>query len=1287
MADRKKSSFSELALALANDYESIYVIDSSNDSYVEYTAEGAEKELVIRSRGDNFYADTIINCRKLVWPEDQDNFIKTLRKNNIEEALKKGKSLGLNYRLFIDGKPQHYFLKAIRKNGEDIIVGVQNVDEQRRRDLKDKEKYRTYSEIAKSLAGMYEAIYYVDINTGAYTEYYSSQSYSELGIDVSGENFFEKVKKDIQVHIYEEDRANLIQALDREYILYQLEEYDKFSFIYRQVFDGKMQYLMLLVFKQENDDDHVVIAIRNVHNQKQQEDYSKIYSHIAGALASRYEVIYYIDIESNNYTQYSASERYADLGTSKTGADFFKDAYEDIDKLVFENDREKVHRVMNKENLLNILDEEGSMTMSYRQQLGEDIIYVSIMVVRPKNDEDHLIVGVTNIDAQVKREEIIKAESQSFDEVAMALAKRYEVIYQVNIENDDYVEYSSSEKYAILDIGTSGNDFFAETQINLKKDIYPEDYPMMAVAMRKDNLLKALKSSGKYIINYRLILDGRPQYVTLFAVSPKEDSKHIIIAVANIDDARKMELEYAEALGTAMDMANHDPLTGLKNKRYYAQLEMKMDNEIKEKTRENFAIIICDLNGLKLMNDSKGHNAGDEFIQEAGYMIADTFQNSTIFRIGGDEFVVLLEGEDYINRYELTKQFAELQADNLENGRVTVAFGMSDFRPKMDNRVQDVFERADSAMYADKEKYKSTNRDDESFADNQAIEMYKKEVAEDIKFHELFEKLVSTMTDKSDRDTEHIKQIEQTLIEISSMFRLSKAVTRLYRNVQEESVGNGEVLCCYDTGLEGDELLHFRVVTKIGSIATMTAYISPYEKPLTEIEKSRVALVMKATLSYVSRNRLADMVEKLTFYDSDGYRNTNSYQKYVMDNGVDIKNKAAFKYNLKHFTLVNLEVGKTVGDLVMRRHFEQLEDIIGDKGILCRLGGDNFIGLCAKEQLGAVLTYLMEAPIIYDSSEGKSINISTSVGVYRIPKDIKHIYHGEIMEKVIVAFHAAQNGGKDSIVFYNGDLIKRRAGAMKVQTLFLEALRKEEFHVFYQPKVDVRTGELIGAEALCRWFHKDKMICPGDFIPVLEETNDICKLDFYMIDHVCQDIKRWLDQGRKAIRVSVNLSRKHLINVNLLDNILKIIDRHNIPHSCIEVELTETTTDVDFNDLKRVVLGLQSVGIYTSVDDFGVGYSSLNLIKELPWNVIKVDRSFLPVGDREMDVVSKIMFRHVIEMTSEMGMESIVEGVETEQQLNVLRENNCNYAQGFMFDKPLPKEEFEERLTKGFYEM
>lgn len=983
MVDRKQDkkhniSFSELALALSNDYESIYVIESSDDSYVEYSAEGAEKELVVKSRGDNFYADTIVNCRKLVWPEDQDNFIKVLRKSRVEEALETGKSFGLNYRLFIDGKPLHYFLKAIKKNGEDIVIGIQNVDEQRRRELQDKEKYRTYSEIARSLAGMYEAIYYVDINTGAFTEYYSSQSYSELGIDTDGEDFFDKVKKDIQIRIYEEDRARLLQALDRDYILCKLEENDKFSFIYRQVFDGKMEYMMIFVFKQENDDDHVVIGVRNIHDQKQQEEYSKIYSHVAGALASRYEVIYYIDIETNNYTQYSSSERYAELGTTKAGDDFFKDAYDDIEKLIYVDDREKIHRLMMKENLLNVLDEEGSMTITFRQLLGSEHVYVSLMVVRPKNDENHLIMGLTNIDAQVKREEIIKVESRSFDEVAMALAKRYEVIYLVNVENDDYLEYSSNEKYARLEINTSGNDFFKETQDNISKVIYSEDIPMMSVALTKENLLRALKNSGKYLINYRLMLDGRPQYVTLFAVSPKEDSKHIIIAVANVDDARKMELEYADALDSAMDMANHDPLTGMRNKRSYAQLEMKMNNEIEDKKRDNFSIIICDLNGLKLMNDSKGHSAGDAFIQEAAAMIEDTFKNSTLFRIGGDEFLVLLEGEDYINRNDLTKEFANIQAENREKGLATVAFGMADFRPKMDNIVQDVFERADKAMYADKDKYKSTNRDDASFGVSQALEAYKKEVAEDTKFYKLYEHLVSIMTEKAEVDSEHIKRIEQVLIDISSMLRLSKAETFLYPSIQEEATGKGERLCCYDTGLEGDELLSFRIVTKIGSVAIMTAYMSPYERPLTEVEKDRVALVMKTILSYVSRNRMADMVEKLTFYDSDGYKNSNSYQKYVMDNIENIDKKAAFKYNLKHFALVNLEVGKTVGDLVMRRHFEQLEDIIGDKGILCRLGGDNFIGVCAKEQLGAVLTYLTEAPVIYDSSVGKSINLNYS---------------------------------------------------------------------------------------------------------------------------------------------------------------------------------------------------------------------------------------------------------------------------------------------------------------------
>lgn len=1272
-------SFSELALALSDDYESVFVIDSTNDNYVEYVAEGGEKELSIRMHGDNFFEDVPKNAREMVWPEDRQIFIKAFKKSNFFQVLDDDESFRLNYRLIVDGKPQYYHLKTIRKNDKDIIVGVQNVDKQIRRELKERESKKIFSEIAESLGSMFEVIYHININTGHYTEYYSSSSFSELEIESGGnDDFFEKLKTDIRVYIYEEDREMLINELTRENLINKLKDSNSYSIVYRQILDGRMQYVNLIVFKQKKDDEHLVIGVRNIDEQKRQEAEITTYSHIAGALASRYEVIYYIDVDTNEYIQYSSSEQYAKLGTTKKGEDFFKEAAIDIKKYIHEDDKERILRVMQKKHLLDIMAQEGALTLSYRQLFDGQAQYVALFVVRPKNDEKHLIIGVTNIDAQVRREETIKEEGFTFNEIAMALAQRYEAVYQVNILTNEYLEFNAKGEYAKLDVGAKGNDFFAETQENMKKAIFPDDYPMMKIAMQKEFLLEALKETGKFILNYRLIIDGRPQYAALIAVRPKTDSEHIIVAVANIDSARKMELEFGDALDSAMDMANNDPLTGLKNKRYYAQVEMRLDNEIESKSGHNFAILLCDINGLKEINDTKGHKAGDKYIQEAGKMLKSIFANNIIFRYGGDEFIIILEEENYKRRDELIDRLAACQKENRAKNLVTVSYGISEYQPMLDNRVQDVFERADQAMYLYKKHYQDDNEDDQNYVDDIL------EIEKDQKFYELFEKLISKMTAIDEQD---IPAIEKLLIEISSMLRLSKAVTRLYKNPGEEAAGGGETLCCYDTGLEGKEIKRIRIVSKVMSIATMTAYMSSDEKPLSEKEEYRLELLMRTTLTYVSRNRIRDMVEELTYYDDVGYKNLRSYQKYITQNMDKLRTMVALMYNLRHFSLINRELSNETGDIIMNKHFHYVESLIGDRGIVCRLGGDNFVALCGNERLGTLLTALNESTIVYDEEEGKSVNISCSVGVCRLSDGAPIKHPGHIMEKIIIAFHAAQTGGKESIVFYNGGLIDERANVMKVQQLFPAALRDEEFRVYYQPKVDVRTGKIIGAEALCRWFHDGSMISPGAFIPMLEETNDICKLDFYMLDHVCKDIRRWLDMGRKVVRISVNLSRKHMINVNLLDNLLKIIDRHNVPHSCIEIELTETTTDVEFNDLKRVVRGLQNAGIYTSVDDFGVGYSSLNLIKELPWNVIKVDRSFLPVEGDELDNVSKVMFKHVIAMTNEMGIECIVEGVETETQLNMLRENNCYYAQGFLFDRPLPKKEFETKLMTGYYQV
>lgn len=1136
-------TFGEIALALANDYDSLYVIDSEDDSYVEYLATGDKKELVKRAVGENFYQDVIRNCREQVYPEDQAFFLDSFKKEKVVEVLKNGKSFSLNYRLVINGEVLHYFLKTIRGTDQKVIIGVQNVDEQRKREL----------------------------------------------------------------------NANMERIT---------------------------------------------------------------YRHIAGALASRYEAIYYINVADNSYTQYSSSDEYSRLGTTKLGRDFFQDSIIDVKKYIHPDDIQRLLFELDKERLLHHLMESGSLTLTYRQMLGDRSQYVSMIVVRPKNDENHIVMGVINVDAQIRREQSILEESKVFGELSLALSTRYEVIYRVNVITDEYSEYSASEKYARLQVGCVGADFFTDTQRNMEKDIYPEDLPMMSAAMKKENLLKTLAANGKLIINYRLMLDGRPQYVSLFAVHTKNDPNFLIVAVENIDEAKRKELEFEKAIGSAMDMANKDALTSVKNKHAYAQAEMQLDEEINEEVCGEFSIVVCDINGLKQVNDQQGHSAGDEFIKNACKIICNTFKHSPVFRIGGDEFVVILRGSDQENRQRLISELGARQAENKSKGEVTLAYGMSDFIPERDMRVQDVFERADDLMYANK-------RYSKLFMETNASPVPKELSTEfSMRFFVLFEQLIYSMTNIGNID---VTKIEELLIEIASMFRLSKGVTRIYRNPQEEEEGRGETLCCFDTGKEGYEVSRIRVVTSIMSIATMTVYMSPEEEPLTEEEKWKVELIMRTTLSFVSRNRLQDVVRELAYYDESGYPNLRSMNAYLMRTlrMGKIYEKTAFRYNLRHFALINREFGKEVGDVVMKTHYEGLQELAGKDGFVARLGGDNFVCVCEKENTEKVIKYLSGTKI--SVGEGSYVNIQSSAGVFRITEDYVMQNPGDVFGRIVNAYNIARGGGKETIVFYDDATISKKEKSMRVQQLFPEALKAMEFKPFYQPKVNVFTKKLEGAEALCRWFHAGSMIRPNDFIPMLEETNDICRLDLYMLEFVCRDLRRWIEEGREVVRVSVNFSRKNVINVELANMIIEIVDRYEVPHEYIEVELTETTTDVEFQDLKRLVTALHDVGIRTSVDDFGVGFSSLNLIRDIPWDVVKIDKSFLPVEEDDESSTRSIMFRSVVAMAGQLGLECIVEGVETKEQVEILRENNCELAQGYYYDKPLPVKEFEERLAQKQY--
>lgn len=552
-------------------------------------------------------------------------------------------------------------------------------------------------------------------------------------------------------------------------------------------------------------------------------------------------------------------------------------------------------------------------------------------------------------------------------------------------------------------------------------------------------------------------------------------------------------------------------------------------------------------------------------------------------------------------------------------------------------------------------------------------------------FVSYMERLIS-LTHIEPFDRESYKEL---IIEICDTYNLSKGAIEFYTTPHMEQLGKGEVFCDFDNGKDSTILLRIRIESSTKAVIIGTLYTTNDFEDYTNEELTELDTMLRIIIGFVSRKRLLRMLENFGFYDIDGYRNFRSFARYL-----DIANAenrlggmVAFHIDLHNFTMVNQEVGRDNGDIVLKKYYDLLTETIGDKGIIARLGGDKFIGVLNRSIKRQVFDLFSGTTISIDEASDQKIYISAATGVFMIPNPFMLMTYGDIMDKIMLAGMTAKRQSSGSIVVYDEKMKNSQSHVKKVQTEFREALKNEEFHVYYQPKVDIETKKLKGSEALCRWIKDKTIIPPNDFIPILEINTDICQLDFYMLDHVCKDIRRWLDEGKEVVRVSVNFSRKHLIDVNVLEKIIATIDKNNVPHEYIEIELTETTTDVLFSDLRRVVCGLQEQGIWTAVDDFGVGYSSLNLIRDLPWNVLKIDKSFVPTNVEEESSIQNKMFKHVISLAHDLGLECVIEGVETLDQLEVLRLNKCNIAQGYFFDKPLPLEDYENRLNERFYSM
>ena len=546
-------------------------------------------------------------------------------------------------------------------------------------------------------------------------------------------------------------------------------------------------------------------------------------------------------------------------------------------------------------------------------------------------------------------------------------------------------------------------------------------------------------------------------------------------------------------------------------------------------------------------------------------------------------------------------------------------------------------------------------------------------------YEKALEKFIFMTMRNSDRNSVITSDSVKDLCEILCVARID---AELYKNISDAEQRNGEITTIYDDGnadMDLDKCAAFSSLPGDGTIAGYNAYKHKDAPDWDEDSLGRINMLLHMVHILFDRSRLMKVADYLAFHDNE--IETYNIAHFVKTINTAIINGTIGKYdacyfNIKNFSDINNMLGRTKATEIMKKYIRQLSDMFGDSEAVCRMGGDNFTAIFYKEKLEKVKEYLVAADVKYD--DNKSVSIRSSVGFYDIPNDCPDV--SQVMDCINAAKNVARSDMTLTSVFYNDEVMRRDVERRKYEQLFNEAIKNEEFQVYYQPKVSLKKYKVSGAEALCRWFHDGELIPPVKFIPVFERNKAICILDFYMLEHVCRDIRGWIDNGRDVVKVSVNLSRCNLGEPQLVERIIAMVDKYNIPHEYIEIELTETTTDVAFSELKKVAFGLQASGISIAVDDFGIGYSSLSLTSDLPWNVLKIDKKFLQVN-QPSTAHNYLMLKHIISLAQSLGIECVVEGVETVEHIKVLKENNCYMAQGFYFDKPLPRESFEQRLA------
>ena len=1275
-----------IAQALARDFVVLYYVNMETGEFIEYQTEDGSGALAEQRRGGNFYVSCAQETGENIDPEDQAAFREAMSPETLKSALEKQSSFEMSFRRILNGKTSYVRMKASRVEDDPryMVIAVADTDEQTRQQQMEeqiREDRLIYARL-HALTGQFIVVYVVDPETDRYREFSATKDY-EKSFEQSkdGQNFFDAVRDAARLYNDPEGLEAFLQAFTKEKMLAAIQNDGIFTLDYCLIReDGPYHVQMKAAIVEEKEGPRLVVGLvdqeaqhRQREKEREIERQKETYNQITASLAEQYDTLYYIDMETSTYSEISATDAYRKLNVPATGNDFFAESRRSIRKYVHPEDQEMAMSLHYKDAMLKKLEGRGSYSVEYRLVVNGAVQHIRHTEL-PARDGKHIIVCIRNIDAEVQTRLAQKADRQknvTYTQIAERLAAHYDLIYYVDCESSRYSELSTKKKSGELKIREEGEDFFATSQKNLERLIYSEDRERIRLFLDRDRLISQLEDRRQLTEDYRMIAaGGKPQY-TRMTVTYSSDRSHFIICVENRDEDVRREKEHLAALSTANEMARRDELTHTKNKTAYHETEKELQKSI-EKGGEPFGFVVCDINGLKVINDTEGHRAGDEYIRSSSTLICKVFHHSPVFRIGGDEFAVILKGEDYRNRENLISGMRSTVEKNILNGEgPVVAAGIATYRPGEDRSAEDVFNRADSRMYEDKTRLREMKMLQESHSLKEKAEI--RVISEERRL----------MLDALYKSFEIVA--EGTYVYLCDMkydySRWSKSAVDTYGLPGEYMYGAGDIWenqihpedrQAYHTGIDeifsGNAAGHdmqYRARRVTGEYDVCTCRGVVIRDPAGEPDYFAGTIRNHGIQGHI--DTLTGLRNQYGFFeDLEGYIKRNTEVSVIL-------------FGISRFAEINEMYGYQFGNRVLQCYSRNAFETVGNGGHIYRIDGTKLAVISntlSVEELNALYgrfrTYLHENFTV----DGRKILLDLNCGALRT--DLCDIDSKTVYECLNYAYEESKLRRKGEMVEFSNGLNEDSHQRLEKLHVIRESITRgfEGFYLLYQPVVSAETEKIIGAEALLRWKNdRYGTVPPDSFIPVLESDPLFPELGAWIIRESVITARQIMEKCPDFV-MNVNLSYSQIEKPDFADTILRILEDVGCPPEHLCLEITERCRLLDTNLLKNTIIGLRSRGILVALDDFGTGFSSVGLLKDIPIDTIKVDRSFvmgIEKNERERNII-----RNIVDLAGIFGAKVSVEGVETAGMRDILRQFRVKSFQGYYYAKPLPPEKIME---------